>query len=95
MENGEFVYVQQTLKEYLTVEILERLFFDVKEGYMIPPFYLPVTRERFNGSFRCWIFPLAPFALVFTIIQRAFRSVWSDLLDTSDLIGLKNRRQRP
>ena len=40
-----------------------------KEGQEIPLFYLPIYNENIRNSVKCWLFPLAPFILIYKILE--------------------------
>jgi len=56
------------------------------EGCVLPRFYLPVRNEFVSNSVKTWIFPLAPFALLYYIISDIVRIIWRDLFEFSDLL---------
>lgn len=60
------------------------------EGERMPRFYLPVRRCDTRHAYECWIFPLAPFVLLWILTYRAFIGIWRDLLDVSLMFKEKN-----
>lgn len=66
-------YTRENWKEWFVIE--------VAEGAMITRGYLPVRRIPWKHYSEFWIFPLAPFVLVFFIIKNTLWSIWIDLIE--------------
>lgn len=75
---------------------LPRLVLNSKEFGELPRFYLPVQRDLSSFSIECWIFPLAPFVLVYKIISRSLWTVWLDLFTLAEDLKafLFNKRKK-
>ena len=52
-----------------------------REGCRTPPFYLPVRYVVAQRASECWVFPLAPFVVVWFILREAGWKTWTDLLN--------------
>jgi hypothetical protein len=63
----------------------------VGEGNARPLWYLPVRRCIDRYSYETWIFPLAPFVLLYYIGVNVFWSIWRDLMEFSRLTADKTR----
>lgn len=60
---------------------------EFEEGIMRPKFFLPTYRLLDRRTIMFWVFPLAPFVLVWHIIAGAFWSIWKDLIEWGTLIS--------
>lgn len=64
-------------------------------GDAAPRFYLPVGQERLSGRVYYWILPLAPFAMILSLANHAFKSVWFDLVELVDILQeFANQKRR-
>lgn len=70
------------MKKLVSTILIER----VKEGARIAPFYLPVRRDPnpIRDAWECWVFPLAPFAVLFYVTKYALISIWKDIIFQMD-----------
>jgi len=68
------------------------LVIDLQEGGEIPLFYLPIRTCLKSYAVEAWIFPLAPFVLLFRVFKSMFWSVWADLNEFISLQRFKNKK---
>ena len=66
----------------------------IQGSEMIPRFFLPVGQERYSGRVDCWILPLAPFAMFFSLANHAFKSIWFDLVELVDIYKDFNEQKK-
>lgn len=59
----------------------------IAEGQARPRWYLPVRRNPDWITTECWLFPLAPFALVYFILARAIYLIWTDLVQELKMLS--------
>lgn len=79
-ETGRIIRTREKWWEWLWVQMPDvRRTIDATQ--LAPRFFLPVGQERLSGRIDCWILPLAPFAMVFSLLNHAFKSVWFDLVE--------------
>ncbi len=71
-EQGFITYKRESWKEWFRVL--------VTMGMCAPRFYLPVNREWSANRIIAWIFPLAPFVLLWLIVKNIAWSLWRDLM---------------
>lgn len=64
----------------------------IEGGEEIPLFYLPIRIYFRRYAIEAWIFPLAPFVLIYRIIKNIFWSIWSDLNEFLGLLTLKKKK---
>lgn len=67
---------------------------DIQDGVRIPLFYLPVRMHIEKYAIEAWIFPLAPFVLIYRVIVSVFWVVWADLNEFIGLNVLKYRTKK-
>jgi len=76
-------------KEWFMVKACTRY---IVQGQQFPRWYLPVRRDFTSDQMECWIFPLAPFVLVFLITYNIFWSLWNDTRDFLYYLQSKNKK---
>ena len=54
---------------------------EMAEGARPIGWFLPVRRTPWKHYNEFWVFPLAPFVLIFFILKNALWSIWTDLID--------------
>jgi hypothetical protein len=65
--------------------MIEWLCYDREFGEGLKPFYLPVSPSIHRDSYRCYIFFLAPFVLMWYISYNVFMNIWFDLIHFSEM----------
>jgi len=81
LEKGRIVvrYTREHWREFFMVE--------VGHGHAYPRFFLPTHRSYMRGTTYTWIFPLAPFVLLFVILRGALWNIWRDLMEYVELLN--------
>lgn len=79
-ENGKVIRIAEYWYEhiFLSMPDIRRT---VGMAELAPRFFLPVGQERLSGRINCWILPLAPFAMILSLANHAFKSIWFDLVE--------------
>lgn len=64
---------------------------DLQAGHKIPLFYLPVRMHIERYAVEAWLFPIAPFILVYRVLVSMFWAIWADL---NEFIGLQTLKYK-
>jgi len=83
---GRGRYIRENWKEWFVVR--------VQEGVTKPPFYMWVNHDPVSYHSFAWIFPLAPFVLVFHICRSIIRVVSRDtamFLKRNEVLSKKDK----
>jgi len=83
-KDGNVTFKRENWKEMFNIKVTEKFIQTVREGHHLPRFFLPVRRVQHVQKTICWLFPLAPFALIFYIIRDMLGIMWQDLLFFGD-----------
>lgn len=79
-------YVREKWTEYFWVHVSKTLIQRKEMGMRVPRFYLPVKWIPVSNIVECWIFPIAPFAILYYLISGAVIKIWRDLIELIDLM---------
>lgn len=63
------------------------------EGERCPRWYLPVNRDWASMTTWCWLFPLAPFVLVFGCTRHALWLILGDVRMHAELMRQERRNR--
>ncbi len=84
-------YTRQKWQEFFVIVCqMEYLTRTVHQGTRLPPFYLPVYRKYETNAIIAWIFPLAPFVLIFLLVKELCRTFWFWAIDWVELLRFNN-----
>ena len=74
-KNGTIIGKRNKFKDYFCIKATAQFIY---EGYPVPKFYLPVKSRDldFGNTYECWIFPLAPFVIIFYIWKNCLFNIW-------------------
>lgn len=84
--DGSITKKRERLSEFFVLE--------VREGEMVPRFFLPVYRLPRQHAMVAWLAPLAPFALIVHAFKEACISVWMDHVDWISYLRSHNAKRR-
>lgn len=87
-------YTAEHWYEWFVVEVSKSLMRFPEDGDIIPRFYLPINYIPRLGCYRCWVFPLAPFAIIYLIISRMLIGVWKDLMELAEILKIKYENRK-
>ncbi|MBV6514248.1 MAG: hypothetical protein FMNOHCHN_03838 [Ignavibacteriaceae bacterium] len=88
------IYSVENIRELFRFYISAVLVREIKEGYQLPPFYLPVRRPIDRDAYELWILPLAPFVWLYYLATALLWKVWIDMQTLIDMIVVISRRDR-
>lgn len=78
--SGRSIVIREHWYELLWIQLAD-VRRTISLGEEAPKFFLPVGQERFSGRVNYWILPIAPFAMILSLLNHMFKSFWFDLVE--------------